>query len=80
MGGGVEVGLETLKYLVYLLICYVFLLSDGTEIVRSLAGSKLSRKSGVKDKIEFLQHAEENYYRNKNSDKQVFAPPLFFVL
>ncbi|KAG8662853.1 hypothetical protein MANES_01G152300v8 [Manihot esculenta] len=44
---------------------------DGTEIVRSLAGSKLSRKSGVKDKIEFLQHAEENYYRNKNSDKQV---------
>ncbi|KAF2312473.1 hypothetical protein GH714_034797 [Hevea brasiliensis] len=44
---------------------------DGTEVVKSLASSKLSRKSGVNDKIEFLQRAEENYYRNKNSDKQV---------
>ncbi|KAJ9172601.1 hypothetical protein P3X46_015818 [Hevea brasiliensis] len=44
---------------------------DGTEVVKSLAKSKLSRKSGVNDKIEFLQRAEENYYRNKSSDKQV---------
>ncbi|XP_015581828.1 ATP-dependent DNA helicase Q-like 3 isoform X2 [Ricinus communis] len=44
---------------------------DGTEVVKSLARSKLSRKSGVNERMELLQHAEENYYQNRNSDKQV---------
>jgi bloom syndrome protein len=31
----------------------------------------ISRKSGVDEKIELLQRAEENYYQNKNFDKLV---------
>ncbi|XP_050229761.2 ATP-dependent DNA helicase Q-like 3 [Mercurialis annua] len=44
---------------------------DGNEAVKSLARSKLSRNSGVNERIEFLQRAEDNFYRNTNSDKQV---------
>lgn len=33
--------------------------------------SKLPKKSGLNEKMEFLQRAEENYYKNKSSDKQV---------
>ncbi|KAI9394535.1 hypothetical protein POPTR_005G107400v4 [Populus trichocarpa] len=42
---------------------------DETEVVKSLPRSRLSRKSGVDEKIELLQRAEENYYQNKNFDK-----------
>lgn len=42
---------------------------DETEAVKSLPRSRLSRKSGVDEKIELLQRAEENYYQNKNFDK-----------
>ncbi|KAJ0040085.1 hypothetical protein Pint_28607 [Pistacia integerrima] len=44
---------------------------DGVKVVKSLSKSKLSTKSGINEKIEFLQRAEESYYGNKNSDKQV---------
>ncbi|GAV78575.1 DEAD domain-containing protein/Helicase_C domain-containing protein [Cephalotus follicularis] len=44
---------------------------DGTEVVKSIARSKLSKNPGLNEKIEFLQRAEENYYRNKISDKEV---------
>ncbi|XP_060674815.1 ATP-dependent DNA helicase Q-like 3 [Ziziphus jujuba] len=44
---------------------------DGAEAVKSLAMSKLPKKSGLNEKMEFLQRAEENYYKNKSSDKQV---------
>eukprot|EP00258_Populus_trichocarpa_P041254 XP_024457273.1 ATP-dependent DNA helicase Q-like 3 isoform X5 [Populus trichocarpa] len=47
----------------------VSLLADETEVVKSLPRSRLSRKSGVDEKIELLQRAEENYYQNKNFDK-----------
>jgi bloom syndrome protein len=47
------------------------LLADETEVVKSLPRSRLSRKSGVDEKIELLQRAEENYYQNKNFDKLV---------
>ncbi|WCJ32749.1 ATP-dependent DNA helicase Q-like 3 [Euphorbia peplus] len=43
---------------------------DDTEVVKRLAGSKLSKKSGVNERIDFLQRAEENYYQNKSSSKQ----------
>ncbi|KAL5752386.1 hypothetical protein ACOSQ2_022893 [Xanthoceras sorbifolium] len=42
---------------------------DGIEFIKSLSKSKLSTKSGLNAKIEFLQRAEESYYQNK--DKQV---------
>ncbi|XP_020532768.1 ATP-dependent DNA helicase Q-like 3 isoform X2 [Jatropha curcas] len=42
---------------------------DATEAVKSLARSK-SIKSGVNERIDILQRAEENYYQNKNSKKQ----------
>ncbi|KAJ6398261.1 hypothetical protein OIU77_019129 [Salix suchowensis] len=42
---------------------------DETEVVKSLRRSRLSRKSGVDEKIELLQCAEEKYYQNKNFDK-----------
>ncbi|XP_031287376.1 ATP-dependent DNA helicase Q-like 3 [Pistacia vera] len=44
---------------------------DGVKVVKSLSKSKFSTKSGINEKIEFLQRAEESYYGNKNSDKQV---------
>jgi bloom syndrome protein len=44
---------------------------DGTEVVKSLARSKLPSKSGLNEKIEFLQRAEERYYQNKSSNQQV---------
>ena len=56
---------------VYYLICQVSLLADETEVVKSLRRSRLSRKSGVDEKIELLQCAEEKYYQNKNFDKLV---------
>ncbi|XP_024036408.1 ATP-dependent DNA helicase Q-like 3 isoform X1 [Citrus clementina] len=44
---------------------------DGIEVVKKVANSKLSTKAGLNERINFLQHAEESYYRNKISDKQV---------
>lgn len=44
---------------------------DGAEAVKSLAMSKLPTKSGLNEKMELLQSAEEKYYKNKSSDKQV---------
>ncbi|KAJ4841628.1 hypothetical protein Tsubulata_004926 [Turnera subulata] len=44
---------------------------DGTETVDCLARSGLKRKLGLNAKIDFLQRAEERYYQNKNSEKQV---------
>jgi hypothetical protein len=58
-------------FFLYYLICQVSLLADETEVVKSLPRSRLSRKSGVDEKIELLQRAEENYYQNKNFDKLV---------
>ncbi|KAB5556736.1 hypothetical protein DKX38_007645 [Salix brachista] len=60
--------IEILNF-VYYLICQVSLLADETEVVKSLPRSRLSRTSGVDEKIELLQRAEENYYQNKNFDK-----------
>lgn len=44
---------------------------DGIEVVKKVANSKLPTKAGLNERINFLQHAEESYYRNKISDKQV---------
>ncbi|XP_038702652.1 ATP-dependent DNA helicase Q-like 3 [Tripterygium wilfordii] len=44
---------------------------DGIEVTRTPEWSKLSKKSGLNQKIEFLQRAEENYFRNENPVRQV---------
>ncbi|KAF7826911.1 ATP-dependent DNA helicase Q-like 3 isoform X1 [Senna tora] len=43
---------------------------DGTDVVNNLARSKSKSRLGVDDKIALLQRAEENFYRNENTDKQ----------
>ncbi|XAR51077.1 DNA helicase, partial [Bertholletia excelsa] len=43
---------------------------DATNVVKGLVQSRLSSKSRLNEKIELLQRAEENYYQNKNPDKQ----------
>ncbi|CAL0304804.1 unnamed protein product [Lupinus luteus] len=43
---------------------------DGNEVVNNLTRSKLQSRSGVNAKLALLQQAEENFYRNKNTDKQ----------
>ncbi|XP_022937723.1 ATP-dependent DNA helicase Q-like 3 isoform X1 [Cucurbita moschata] len=43
---------------------------DDTEVVKSLAGTKSLKKSGLNEKIALLERAEENYYQNKISVKQ----------
>jgi hypothetical protein len=68
---GVVWGRRNSELFFYYLICQVSLLADETEVVKSLPRSRLSRKSGVDEKIELLQRAEENYYQNKNFDKLV---------
>ncbi|GAY53851.1 hypothetical protein CUMW_152150 [Citrus unshiu] len=54
--------------------CDVSQLLDGIEVVKKVANSKLPTKAGLNERINFLQHAEESYYRNKISDKQVNKP------
>ncbi|XP_050260313.1 ATP-dependent DNA helicase Q-like 3 [Quercus robur] len=44
---------------------------DATEVVKSLAKSKLPSKSGLNEKIELLQRAEERYYQNNFSNRKV---------
>ncbi|GLT70588.1 hypothetical protein SLA2020_426590 [Shorea laevis] len=44
---------------------------DDTEVVESLGRSKLPTNSRLEEKIEFLQRAEERYYQNKVSDRQI---------
>ncbi|OIV98358.1 hypothetical protein TanjilG_16685 [Lupinus angustifolius] len=43
---------------------------DGNEVVNNLTRSKVQSRSGVNAKLAFLQRAEENFYRNKDTDKQ----------
>ncbi|KAK4798278.1 hypothetical protein SAY86_030604 [Trapa natans] len=43
---------------------------EDTDVVRTLGMSKFQKKSGLSERINFLQRAEEKYY-NKDSDKQV---------
>ncbi|XP_061362522.1 ATP-dependent DNA helicase Q-like 3 isoform X1 [Gastrolobium bilobum] len=45
-------------------------LADGNEIVNNLTRSKRHSRLGVNEKLSLLQRAEENFYRNKNTDKQ----------
>ncbi|CBI27790.3 unnamed protein product, partial [Vitis vinifera] len=47
---------------------------DGIEVGKSMARPKLPSKSGLSEKIELLQRAEENYYQNKFPDKQINKP------
>ncbi|XVE82414.1 hypothetical protein DITRI_Ditri16bG0002700 [Diplodiscus trichospermus] len=47
---------------------------DEFEVAKSIPRSKFSKKSGINEKIEFLQRAEENYYQNKAPDKQANKP------
>ncbi|XP_017982862.1 PREDICTED: ATP-dependent DNA helicase Q-like 3 isoform X2 [Theobroma cacao] len=47
---------------------------DGFELAKSISRCKVSKKSGINEKIEFLQRAEENYYQNKAPDKQTNKP------
>ncbi|XP_021273535.1 ATP-dependent DNA helicase Q-like 3 [Herrania umbratica] len=47
---------------------------DGFELAKSISRSKVSKKSGINEKIEFLQRAEENYYQIKAPDKQTNKP------
>jgi hypothetical protein len=46
-----------------------FSLADGNEAVNNLARSKV--RLGVNEKLNLLQRAEENYYRNENTNRQV---------
>jgi hypothetical protein len=46
-----------------------FSLADGNEAVNNLARSKV--RLGVNEKLNLLQRAEENYYRNENANRQV---------
>ncbi|XP_057430131.1 ATP-dependent DNA helicase Q-like 3 [Lotus japonicus] len=43
---------------------------DGNEVVNNLAHSKLQSRLGLNEKLALLQKAEENFYRNDNTDKQ----------
>ncbi|XP_031374912.1 ATP-dependent DNA helicase Q-like 3 isoform X2 [Punica granatum] len=43
---------------------------DDNDVVRGLGRSKFQKKSGLNERIDFLQRAEENYYRSKAPDKQ----------
>ncbi|XP_027366408.1 ATP-dependent DNA helicase Q-like 3 isoform X2 [Abrus precatorius] len=43
---------------------------DGNEVVNNLAQSKLQSRLGVNEKLALLQQAEENFYRNKNTERQ----------
>lgn len=45
--------------------------SDGIDVVRTLGRSKFPKKSGFNERIDLLQRAEENYYQDEASDKQV---------
>lgn len=45
---------------------------DGNGIVEGV-GSKLPSKSGINAKIDFLERAEENYYKKQVHEKQVIA-------
>nr|KJB43245.1 hypothetical protein B456_007G190100 [Gossypium raimondii] len=47
---------------------------DGFEVAKGISRSKFSKKTGINEKIELLQRAEENYYRNKAHDKQANKP------
>ncbi|XP_022751520.1 ATP-dependent DNA helicase Q-like 3 isoform X3 [Durio zibethinus] len=47
---------------------------DGFEVAKSISRSKFSKKSGISEKIELLQRAEENYYQKKAPDKQANKP------
>jgi hypothetical protein len=48
-----------------------FSLADGNEVVNNLARSKVQFRLGVNEKLNLLQRAEENYYRNENTNRQV---------
>jgi hypothetical protein len=48
-----------------------FSLADGNEVVNNLARSKVQFRLGVNEKLNLLQRAEENYYRNENANRQV---------
>lgn len=48
-----------------------FSLAEGNEVVKNLTQSKFQSRLGVNEKLEFLQRAEEKYYQNENTDKQV---------
>jgi len=47
-------------------------LADGNEVVNNLTRLKLQSRLGVNEKLAMLQRAEENFYRNNNSYKQVY--------
>jgi len=48
-----------------------YLLADGNEVVNNLARSKGQSRLGVNEKLDLLQRAEEKYYQNENTNKQV---------
>ncbi|KAI8565328.1 hypothetical protein RHMOL_Rhmol03G0250500 [Rhododendron molle] len=43
---------------------------DAIDVAKSLSKSSLPSKSKLNDRIQLLERAEENYYRNKSPDKQ----------
>ncbi|KAK7328781.1 hypothetical protein VNO77_22903 [Canavalia gladiata] len=43
---------------------------DGNEVVNNLTRSKLQSRLGINEKLALLQRAEENFYRNENSERQ----------
>ncbi|OMO55746.1 hypothetical protein CCACVL1_27045 [Corchorus capsularis] len=47
---------------------------DGFDLAKSVSRSKFSKKTGINERIEFLQRAEENYYQNKAPEKQANKP------
>lgn len=49
-----------------------FSLTDGNEVVNNLTKSKLQSRLGVNEKLALLQRAEENFYQNENTNKQVY--------
>lgn len=66
-----------LYHTVHCLTCRVLpQLPDDTEVAESLVRSKLPSNSGLEEKIELLQRAEERYYQTKASDRKVEAEKL----
>lgn len=58
------------------LTCFFLRVPDDSKVVKSLGGSKLPSNLRLEEKIEFLQRAEERYYQNEVSDRQVDAEML----
>lgn len=52
-------------------------MADGVEVVNSLTRSKLSSKSGLNERLEYLERAEKAYLKKNGPTKQVVQDTLY---